>query len=58
MTRYRNLFSTFMLLVTAALLGAVALAAPEGPSTVTTAAGPVRGAMKSGVNTFLGIPVV
>lgn len=56
MTRYRKLFSTFILLVAAAIPGGVALAAPAGGSTVNTTDGPVRGSVKNGVNTFLGIP--
>jgi para-nitrobenzyl esterase len=52
MTRYQKLFATFMLLAATALPGVVALAAP----TVNTTEGSVKGFVRDGVNTFLGIP--
>ena len=57
MPQYRKLSMALMLSTAAAFAGAVAVAAPQGGGpTVNTADGPVRGIVKNGVNTFLGIP--
>lgn len=61
MTRYQKLSATFVLLAATALPGVVALAHLELPDvkggpTVNTTYGAVKGFVRDGVKTFLGIP--